>query len=167
MNEPLASRTLIARRIAQTHGYDLDAALQIGGNYASYAAHGDLVYVSGQIPRIGNSVAVAGRVGATVSLAEAQRAAEICTLRALAVLHQAYGLARLAAILKLNVFVQSAEDFTQQSEVADAASNLLASVFGDAGKPTRTSVGVYQLPKNAAVELDLVAALCPAAGQPG
>lgn len=155
------SRVRIARLIAQGHGYDLDAELQIGGSYASEAAHGNVVYVSGQIPRVSSTVAVVGRVGSVVSLAEAQRGAEICTLRALAVLHQAYGLERIERILKLNVFVQSAEDFTQQSEVADAASNLLANVFGEAGRPTRTSVGVYQLPKNAAVELDLVVALNP------
>lgn len=157
----LEPRDRIARRIAQAHGYDLDAELQIGGNYASEAAHGNVVYVSGQIPRVGSAVALVGRVGSRVSLAEAQRAAEICTLRALAVLHKAYGLERVERILKLNVFVQSAEDFTQQSEVADAASTLLVNVFGEAGKPTRTSVGVCQLPKNAAVELDVVVALYP------
>lgn len=157
----IESRLGIARRIAQAHGYDLDAELQIGGNYVSAAAHGNVVYVSGQIPRVGSEVRVVGRVGSAVTLGEAQRAAEICTLRVLAVLHKAYGLGRIERILKLNVFVQSAEEFTQQSEVADAASNLLVNVFGDAGKPTRTSVGVYQLPKNAAVELDVVAALYP------
>lgn len=60
-------------------------------------------------------------------------------------------------VLRVTVFTQSAADFTQQSEVADAASELLHEVLGEAGKHTRTSVGVYQLPKNASVELDLIA----------
>jgi enamine deaminase RidA (YjgF/YER057c/UK114 family) len=55
--------------------------------------------------------------------------------------------------------VQSTESFTQQSEVADAASEVFHSVLGPAGVHTRTSIGVYQLPKSAAVELDLVAAV--------
>jgi enamine deaminase RidA (YjgF/YER057c/UK114 family) len=57
------------------------------------------------------------------------------------------------------VFVQCAQNFTQQSEVADGASEVLYAVLGDAGVHTRTSVGVYQLPKNAAVEIDLIAAV--------
>jgi enamine deaminase RidA (YjgF/YER057c/UK114 family) len=60
-------------------------------------------------------------------------------------------------IAKVNVYVQSAAEFTQQSEVADAASDLLQSILGASGVHTRTSVGVFQLPKNATVELDLIA----------
>ena len=61
------------------------------------------------------------------------------------------------AVLRITVYVQCTEDFTQHSEVADAASDLLCEVLGDAGAHARTSVGVYQLPKNATVELDMVA----------
>lgn len=57
--------------------------------------------------------------------------------------------------------MQSAADFTQQSEVADAASEVLYSIFAEAGVHTRTSLGVYQLPKNAAVEIDMIVALEP------
>ena len=80
-------------------------------------------------------------------------------LRALALLQRSLGsLDQVRAILKVNVFTQAAEDFTQLSEVADAASALLHEVLGSqAGAHARTSVGVYQLPKNATVELDLVA----------
>jgi enamine deaminase RidA (YjgF/YER057c/UK114 family) len=66
---------------------------------------------------------------------------------------------RIASVLKVNVFVQAAADFSQSSEVADAASDLLIAVLGEAGRHARTSVGVYRLPKNASVELDLTAAL--------
>ena len=62
-------------------------------------------------------------------------------------------------MLRITVYVQSAADFTQHSEVADAASDLLVDVLGEAGRHTRTSVGVYQLPKNASAEMDLVAAV--------
>ena len=60
-------------------------------------------------------------------------------------------------ILRLTVYVRSAADFTQHSEVADGASNLLHEILGSAGRHTRTSVGVLQLPKGAAVEIDLQA----------
>ena len=79
-------------------------------------------------------------------------------LRALVLLYQHLGsLDRVARILRLNVYVQSAADFTRQSEVANGASALLYQLLGEAGVHVRTSVGVYQLPKNAAVELDMVA----------
>lgn len=62
-------------------------------------------------------------------------------------------------VLRVTVFVQSAQGFTQQSEVAHGASEVLYAVLGETGVHTRTSVGVYQLPKSAAVELDLIAAV--------
>jgi len=73
-------------------------------------------------------------------------------------LKQALGsLDQVKAILKINVYVRSAEDFDQQSEVANGASDLLNEILGAAGSHTRTSVGVLQLPKGAAVEIDMIA----------
>lgn len=154
------SRLDIARQFAEKHGLDLLAPLVIGGNYVPATEHHGVVYVSGQVPRVGSTVTALGRVGEAVNLEQAQAAAEVCALRVLAILEQQFGLERIAKVLKLNVFTQSAAHFTQQSEVADAASNLLAAVLGnDSGPHARTSVGVYQLPKNAAVELDATVAL--------
>ncbi len=140
------------------HGFDLTAPLQIGGSYTSLVRDGRTLYLSGQLPRIGDHVAVAGVVGAEVSLERAKRAAAIATLRALTLLRQELGsLQRLRGVLRVTVFVHCTADFTQHSEVADGASDLLWRVLGTAGAHTRTSVGVLQLPKNAAVELDLIA----------
>ena len=101
---------------------------------------------------------VTGRAGEDVTLAQAQYAARVCAMRALSLLRQELGsLDAVQQVLRINVYVQSAADFTLQSEVADAASGVLFEVLGAAGRHTRTSVGVYQLPKNATVELDLVA----------
>ena len=87
-------------------------------------------------------------------------AAKVCAMRALALLRQTLGsLERVKHVLRITVYVQSAQDFTQQSEVADGASEILYAVLGQAGVHTRTSVGVFQLPKNAAVEIDLIAAI--------
>ena len=143
-------------QIAQQLGYDFDGQILIGGHYVSLIEHQGVIELSGQIPRVGSAVVVTGRVGESVALSEAQTAAKICVMRALALLRNHLGdLERIDKILKLNVFVQSAHDFTQQSEVADGASDVLYDIFGEAGVHTRTSVGAYQLPKNASVELDL------------
>ena len=79
-------------------------------------------------------------------------------MRALSLLRQELGsLEAVGRVVRINVYVQSAADFTLQSEVAGGASDMLFDVLGEAGAHTRTSVGVYQLPKNATVELDLLA----------
>lgn len=141
-------------------GYSFAGEIRIGGHYVPVVRHGDQVFVSGQVPRVGNDVVVTGHVGGEVSLEQAQLAAKVCAMRALAVLRQTLGsLDDIERILRVTVFVQSAQGFTQQSEVADGASDLLHAVLGEAGAHTRTSVGVLQLPKNAAVEVDLIAAV--------
>jgi enamine deaminase RidA (YjgF/YER057c/UK114 family) len=145
-------------------GYSFAGVIKIGGHYVPVVRHGDQVFVSGQVPRVGNDVVVTGRAGAEVSLEQAQLAAKVCVMRALALLRQTLGsLDDIERILRVTVFVQSAQGFTQQSEVADGASDLLHAVLGEAGMHTRTSVGVLQLPKNAAVEVDLIAAVKPPA----
>jgi enamine deaminase RidA (YjgF/YER057c/UK114 family) len=145
---------------AHALGFDLNREIKIGGHYVPVIAHGHVVYVSGQIPRIGDQVVVIGAAGAEVSLSQAQLAAKICALRALALLRNQLGsISQIKRVLRINVYVNSACDFTQQSEVADGASDLLFEVLGEAGRHTRTSVGVAQLPKGATVELDLIAAI--------
>ena len=154
-----SAETRVAAAAAEL-GHDFSGPLKIGGDYLSAVRHGELVYVSGQIPRVGDVVVVTGRAGAEAPLPEARRAAAVCAMRALAVLRQTLGsLERVAQLLHITVYVQSADGFTQQSEVADGASALLRAVLGAAGAHARTSVGVYRLPKDASVELDLVAAV--------
>jgi len=139
-------------------GYSFDGEIKIGGNYVPLIRDGNNIYVSGQIPRVENEVVVTGAAGDPIDLSRAQHAAKICVMRALALLQRSLGsLERVKAIPSISVFVQSAQHFTQQSEVADGASELLFKVLGPAGAHTRTSVGVFQLPKNATVELSLVA----------
>jgi enamine deaminase RidA (YjgF/YER057c/UK114 family) len=145
----------LAQCIADT-GHSFEGPILIGGDYVPVVHDGDLAYVSGQVPRVGQQVVVTGRVGEGTSLEDAQKAARICAIRAILLLRQQLGsLDRVKQVLRVGVFTQSAADFTQHSEVADAASKLIKSVFGDAGAHARTSVGVYQLPKNASVELEM------------
>jgi enamine deaminase RidA (YjgF/YER057c/UK114 family) len=158
-----ASREEKFQAVAAQLGHSFDGEIKIGGNYTSVVRHGEQAFVSGQIPRVGSTVMVMGRVGRAVgqtSLAQAQTAAKICAMRALALLRLELGsLDAIAKILRMTIYVQAAEDFTQLSEVGDAASEVLYAVLSEAGVHTRTSVGVFQLPKNASVELDLIAAI--------
>jgi len=141
-------------------GYDFSGQLQIGGNYVSTIRHGAVLHISGQVPRVGSEVVVVGEAGSSVTLERAQHAAEVCAMRALVLIAQSEGsLDAVRQVLSVRVYTRSAPGFTQQSEVANAASDLLVRVLGPAGTHTRTSVGVAQLPKGAAVEIDMTVAL--------
>ena len=141
----------------QRLGYQLDE-FKIGGNYTPLVRDGNHLYISGQIPRVGDAIVLPGKVGASLTVAQAQIAAGISALRCLGLLKQALGsLDQVKAIPRITVYVRSAEDFDQQSEVANGASDVLHEILGAAGAHTRTSVGVMQLPKSAAVEVDMIA----------
>ena len=132
-----------------------------GARYAAVVVHDGLAHVSGQLPREGDRVVVAGKLGRDVDIAAAQKGARIALLRGLAALRDELGdLGRVRQILKLTVYVNSTDDFIDHSAVADGASTLIYDLFGpERGKHARTSVGVAQLPRNGCVELDLVVAL--------
>lgn len=148
------------QQIAAELGIAFEDDIRAGANYEVAVEDGDTIYVSGQIPRMQGRIVVTGRAGAEVPLEDARRAAQVSVMRALAILRQSLGsLERVRRVLRMTVFVQSDAGFTMQSEVADAASEILYKVFAPNGGHTRTSVGVYQLPKNAVVEIDLVASL--------
>lgn len=141
----------------QRLGYQLDE-FKVGGNYTPLVRDANHLYISGQIPRVGDAIVLPGKVGDTLTLAQAQIAAGISALRCLGLLKQALGsLDQVKAILRITVYVRSAEDFDQQSQVANGASDLLHEILGAAGVHTRTSIGVMQLPKSAAVEIDMIA----------
>lgn len=146
------------QQIAQELGHDFSGEIKIGGNYTPVVRDGRQLHVSGQIPRVGDEVLFVGAVGDAFDVAQGRQAAAICAMRALAFLQRAAGsLEAIAAILRITVYVRSVPTFTQQSEVADGASDVLCRVLGGRGVHARTSVGVLQLPKGAAVELDLLA----------
>mgnify|MGYP000101889855 CR=1 FL=1 len=145
--------------LAQEIGHDF-SEIKIGGSYTPVVQDGCHLWVSGQIPRVGDEVLYLGVLGNSLNVQEGQKAAAICTMRALALLQRVAGsLDDIASILRITVYVRSAADFTQQSEVADGASDVLARVLKQNGAHARTSIGVLQLPKGASVELDVVATI--------
>lgn len=140
---------------------DLPPSAAPGARYATGVMHQGLAWISGQLPREGDRVLVAGKLGRDVTVEQAQEGARFAFIRALAALRDTVGdLKRIDRILRLNVYVNCTEEFSQQSAVADGASALIYQLFGaERGGHARTSVGVAQLPRNACVELDIVVAL--------
>lgn len=123
--------------------------------YVPAVRTGDLVFTAGQGP-FGSKFT--GKVGAQVSIEQAQEAARITCLNGLAVIKAEIGdLANVRRFVKLTVFVASAPGFTDQPLVANGASELLEQVFGDDGKHARSAVGVAELPFDIPVEIEFVA----------
>ncbi|MCM2293618.1 RidA family protein [Allorhizobium sp. BGMRC 0089] len=138
-------------------GILLPVAAAPAANYVPYVISGNLLYLSGQLPLEAGKIAVSGLLGKDVSLADGQRAAELCAINILAQAKAALGdLERIVRVVKLNGFIASAPDFTEQHLVMNGASNLIANVLGDAGKHARAAVGMAALPLNAAVEVDAI-----------
>ncbi|HEU0162163.1 MAG TPA: RidA family protein [Rhizomicrobium sp.] len=126
-------------------------------SYVPCTITGNLVYVSGQIPIADGAIKYVGKLGVDVPLETGQAAAQLCAINVLAQLKSAIGdLDRVVKCVKLGVFVNAAPDYTQQPEVANGASDLIAAVFGDAGKHARAAVGVGSLPRGVAVEVEAV-----------
>ncbi|WP_421952980.1 RidA family protein [Pelagibacterium sp.] len=140
-------------------GIELPDAASPSFNYVPVILHRGIAYVSGQMPKVDGEVRVFGKVGAEVDLETARGEARICILQGLACLRQALGsLDRIEQIIKVNGFVASAPGFNAQPKVLDAASDLLAEIFGEAGRHARAAIGAAELPRNAAVEIEMTVA---------
>jgi len=152
---------MIEQKLAEL-GLALPAAAAPLYHYVPVTTHAGTAYVSGQLPRAGDGLSVTGKLGAEVSVEQAQDAARLCVLHGLACLKQALGgLDAIARVLKLTGFVASAPGFHQQPTVIDAASRLLTDLFGENGRHARSAVGVAELPRNAPVEIEMIVALRP------
>jgi len=126
-------------------------------NYVPVVVCGNMAYVSGQVTVWNGEFKYQGKVGKDISLEDAQKAARLCGLNILAQLKAALGdLDRVRRVAKLGVFVNCIDSFTDQPKVANGVSDLMAEVFGDAGKHARSAVGVNTLPLNVAVEVDAI-----------
>jgi len=127
-------------------------------SYVPFTISGHQVFISGQVPIADGALKYVGKLGVDIPLEAGQAAAQLCAINVLAVLKMACDddLDRVVQCLKLNVFVNAAPDYTQQPEVANGASDLIAAVFGDAGKHARAAVGVGSLPRGVAVEVDAI-----------
>jgi enamine deaminase RidA (YjgF/YER057c/UK114 family) len=127
-------------------------------NYVPAVRSGDLLFTAGQICQWQGERRFIGKLGAAISIEQGREAARLCALNILAVVRNALGgdLDRVLRCVRLGAFINSADDFTQQPQVANGASDLLVEIFGDAGRHARTAVGVNALAAGVAVEIDAV-----------
>jgi enamine deaminase RidA (YjgF/YER057c/UK114 family) len=118
---------------------------------------GNLVMTSGQLPISAGVVKYQGKVGKDLSEEEGKEAAKLCAINCLSAVKSVIGnLDKINRVLKLTVFIASAEGFTAQPKVANGASEFIGEIFGEAGKHVRSAVGVSELPLNSAVEIEMI-----------
>ena len=138
-------------------GYTLPEVPTPAGSYVPATTAGNLVFTAGQLPFVEGELKITGKVGESVTPDEAQDAARICALNALAAAAaEAGGLDNIGGVVKVTGFVASASGFTGQPTVINGASDLLGEVFGDAGRHARSAVGVAELPLGSPVEVELI-----------
>jgi len=135
-------------------GLELPEAPKPVAAYVPCVRTGNLVFVSGQGPF---GTGITGKVGAGVTVEQAQELAKVTCLNGLAQIKAEVGdLSRVTRVVKLTVYVASAPGFGEQPKVANGASELLQDVFGDAGRHARAAVGVSELPFDIPVEIEFV-----------
>jgi enamine deaminase RidA (YjgF/YER057c/UK114 family) len=131
--------------------------------YVPAVRTGNLVFTSGQLPRIDGELTHVGKVGAEVTPEQAKEAAQACALNAIAAVKGEIGdLEKVRRVVKVVGFVASAPGFSGQPGVVNGASELLGKVFGDAGVHARSAVGVAALPLDVPVEVEMIVEVDPA-----
>ena len=141
---------VVAERLVEL-GWTLPPAKAPVANYVGCKRSGDLLFVSALVSP------TRGAAGVEVDLDGARNAARETVFGLLAIVQAHLGdLDRIAAVEKMNGFVRSGPEFTQQPRVVDGASEVLIQLFGEAGRHARTATGVYQLPYGATVQLEMI-----------
>ena len=140
-------------------GVELPGPPAPAASYQPWTVAGDLVFTAGQLPLVDGELPRTGRLGDQVTTAEGAELARRAAVNVLAVARAAAGDLRRVRVLKLTVFVASADGYTEQHLVANGASEFIAQVLGDDGLHARSAVGVAWLPLGAPVEVEAVLAL--------
>ena len=127
------------------------------GAYVEASDTGNLLFLSGTLPVANRKLAIAGRLGESLSVKEGQEAARMASLNALAVAKEHLGdLDRLKKLVKLTVLIATTEQFTEHASVADGASDLFVQIFGPEAGHTRLVYGVQSLPVGAPVIVETI-----------
>ena len=128
------------------------------GSYVASKISGKMLFISGQISIDENGQLIKGKVGKDLNTEEGYKAAKRCALSIVAQVKKACNddLSIIKSCIKLTGFVNSTDDFVEQPKVINGASDLIASIFGDAGMHTRAAVSTNSLPLGAAVEIDAI-----------
>lgn len=145
----------VEKKLAEL-GIPIPAPATPVANYVGFVRTGNLIFVSGQLCFDAEGKLVAtGKLGATVSMEDGQKAARACAVNVLAQLKAALGdLDKIARVVRLGGFINAAPDFLETPKVMNGASDLVVTAFGDKGRHARTTIGVAVLPMDAAVEVE-------------
>ena len=147
---------MIEKKIKQM-GITIPEAARPLAAYIPALQVGNLVMTSGQVPIAGGTIKFLGKVGKDLTEEEGKKAAKLCAINCLSAIKSVIGnLDNIKRMIKLTVFVNSAEGFTAQPKVANGASEFIVEIFGDAGKHVRSAVGVSELPLNSTVEIEMI-----------
>jgi enamine deaminase RidA (YjgF/YER057c/UK114 family) len=126
-------------------------------SYVSYTRTGNLIYLSGQGPRKADGSFITGKLGRDLSIEEGAEAAKLTGINLIASLQSAVGdLSKVIRIVKVFGMVNCTENFFDQPKVINGFSDLMVAVFGEKGKHARSAVGMYALPMNIAVEVEMI-----------
>ena len=147
----------IEERLKQL-GLELPRSAAPVANYVPFVRSGDLLFIAGQICQWNGERRFVGKLGREITVEQGQEAARLCALNILAHVKTALDgdLDRVLRCVRLGAFVNGTDDFTEQPQVANGASNLMVELLGDAGRHARAAVGVNALPGGVAVEIDAV-----------
>lgn len=148
---------MIEQKISELIGYELPAAPKPLAAYIPAMQVGNLVMTSGQLPMKEGKLIAEGKVGKEVAEEEGIKCARMCAVNCLSAVKSVIGnLDKIEQVLKLTVFVNSADGFHAQPKIANGASEFIMEIFGEAGKHVRSAVGVNELPLNAPVEIEMI-----------
>ena len=139
-------------------GLSLPEARDPVGSYLATKIVGKMLFVSGQISTAENGDLITGKLGRDLKTEDGYNAAKRCGLNIISQVKKACqgDFTKVKSCIKLTGFVNSTEDFTEQPKVINGASDLIASVFGDAGMHTRAAVSTNSLPLGVSVEVDAI-----------
>ncbi|MFZ3012864.1 MAG: RidA family protein [Nitrospira sp.] len=141
-------------------GLALPAPPKPVANYVPVVRTGDLLFLSGVLPSRDGQLIMTGKLGQNLSIEQGMEAARVAVLNGLSIIRQEAGsLDRVKRIVKMVGHIASAPGFTDQPQVLNGASDLLVSLFGDAGRHARVAVGAAELPRLAPVEIELIVEL--------
>ncbi|CAJ1369675.1 enamine deaminase RidA (YjgF/YER057c/UK114 family) [Labrenzia sp. EL_208] len=138
-------------------GVSLPEAAAPAANYVPFVKTGNQLYISGQLPMMDGKIQVTGKLGADVDLESGKSAARFCAINLLAQAKAATGnLDKVTRLVKIVGFVNSTDDFTDQPQVINGASDFLVEAMGDKGRHARSAVSAASLPFGVAVEIDAI-----------
>jgi enamine deaminase RidA (YjgF/YER057c/UK114 family) len=151
---------MIEGKFKELTGYDIPTAPKPLAAYVPAKLSHNYVYTSGQLPFKEGKLIAEGKVGREVDEVTAIECAKTSIINCLSAVKTVVDdLDKIKQIVKLTVFVSSADGFTAQPKIANGASEFLVELFGEKGKHSRSAVGVSELPINAPVEIEMIVEL--------